>query len=146
LMKRSITLDPTADNYYKLARLQNDVNKYGEALESIKLAIAMQPDIPQYYLEQKRAETGLRVPEAEREVHLAEGFMTIGEARLRDMKSTSDADERAKFVERAEDAFRRSLDILTPLPKNDKVTATLNLVNAQLARLKEVGGKKPETR
>jgi len=145
-MKRGIMLDPTSDNYYKLAKLQNGLAQYREALESIKLAIAMVDDIPQYYAEQKRAETGLGVPEAEREMHLAEGFMTISEARLRDLKSASDVDERAKLVERAEDAFRRSLDILTPLPKTDKVTAMLNLINARLALLQQFGGKKPEPR
>lgn len=143
LLRRSVSLDPSAGNYSKLAMLQNKIGKHRDALESIKLAIALQSDSAEYYEERMRAEAGLGLSEIERGRHLAEGFMTIGDARLRDLRATSDVAEKEKAFGLAGDAYRKSLEILSRLSKNESVTADLALVNAKLARLQEARGQKP---
>jgi tetratricopeptide (TPR) repeat protein len=145
-MKRSVMHDPTADSYYKLATLQNKVGNYREALGAIKLAIALQSDNANFYEERKRAEIGLGISETDREMHLAEGYLEIGDARLRALKASSESAEKEKAFDQANDAYLRSLGILSPLPRNERVSANLAVVNAKLSQLRDFAPKKSETR
>jgi tetratricopeptide (TPR) repeat protein len=67
LLKRSLALDPTADNYRQLASLQNQNKHYQDALQSINLAIALANDRPDFYEERERSESGLGKSEVERQ-------------------------------------------------------------------------------
>ena len=91
-----------------------------------------------------RAEAGLGISETERGRHLAEGFIAIGDARLRDLRATSDDTEKEKTFGLAGDAYRKSLEILSRLSKNESVSADIALVNAKLARLQEAKSQNPD--
>jgi tetratricopeptide (TPR) repeat protein len=146
LLKRSLTLDPSAGSYYKLALLQNKVGSYRDALASIKLAIALQNDNADYYEERRRAEAGLGMNAVEYEMHLAEGYLEVADARVRSFKAGTDFTEKDKAFGEAMDAYRKSQEILSRLPKSEKVSADLAIVNAKIMRLQEIAIKKPETR
>ena len=79
LLKRSVALDPSPDNYRQLAALQNQTGHYKDALQSINLAIALANDRKEFYEERQVAEKGLGVSEVERQRHLAEGYAHIGD-------------------------------------------------------------------
>ncbi|HKP35674.1 MAG TPA: hypothetical protein VJT71_02360 [Pyrinomonadaceae bacterium] len=144
LLKRGVMLDPSALNYYKLAALQNKQGKHRDALASIKLAIALQRDNAGFYEERKRIETGLGISELERELHLAEGYLEIGDAHLRTLKASADTAEREKAFGEANEAYRKSLEILSRLTKTEKVATSLAVVNDKLSRLQEEKGQNRE--
>ena len=144
--KRSLMLDPSADGYYQLAILQNKVGEYAGAFESIKLAIALQSDNADFYVERMRAEAGLGVGETERQVHLAEGYLEVGDARLRDFTGLPQGQERDRAATEAETAYQKSVEILSRLNQTEKVSVDLALANAKLSRLKELVSKRPENR
>jgi tetratricopeptide (TPR) repeat protein len=143
-MKRSVMLDPTADSYYKLARLHSKVGNHHEALEAINLAIALQRDNPEFYEQRKQIEIGLGVSEIQRDMHLAEGYLEIGDARVRDLKASSEKGDKEKAFEQADEAYRKSLMLLSPLARSEKVSADLAIVNGKLTRLQELNPKRPE--
>jgi tetratricopeptide (TPR) repeat protein len=143
-IQRSVLLEPTADNYYKLAVLQNKVGKHPEALEAIKLAIALQADKAEFYEERKRTEAGLGVGEVDREMHLAEGYLEVGDARFRDLKAGPARDDKEKAFDQATVAYRKALEILSRLTRNEKVSADLAIANGKLMRLQELDPRRPE--
>ncbi len=83
MLKRSLALEPSADNYYQLAILQDETKHYPDALQSINLAIALASDRTDFYEEREHAEKGLGVAEVERERHLSEGYARVGDAQLK---------------------------------------------------------------
>jgi tetratricopeptide (TPR) repeat protein len=87
LLKRSLSLDPSADNYLKLAVLQNQTAHYQDALKSINVAIALSGDRIDLYREREKSEKGLGVSEVERQRHLAAGYATVGDAQLKQEKT-----------------------------------------------------------
>src|SRR5690349_2274728 len=90
LLKRSLALDPTPDNYRQLAVLQNQTGHHQDALQSINLAIALANDRSEFYEERERSEKGLGLSEVERQRHLAAGYSTVGDVQLKQQR-TSDA-------------------------------------------------------
>jgi tetratricopeptide (TPR) repeat protein len=143
-MKRSIALDPSAYSYYELAVLQNRIRDYHGALQSMKFAIALQSDNADFYEERRRAEEGVGVSEAERQLHLAEGYCEIGDVYLRKLRAASAPADKEKAFHAADDAYRKSFDILTQLTRNEKVLTDLSMVNAKLSRLQDLNPKRPE--
>ena len=143
-MKRSVMLDPTADSYYKLAKLHSKVGNHHEALEAINLAIALQRDNPDFYEQRKQIEIGLGVAETLREMHLAEGYLEIGDARFRDLKASSEKADKERAYDQADVAYRKSLAMLKGLERTKKVTADLAIVDAKLLLLQELDPKRPE--
>ena len=86
LLKRSLALDPTPDNYRQLAVLQNQTGHHQDALQSINLAIALANDRIEFYEERERSEKGLGLSEVERQRHLAAGYSTVGDVQLKQEK------------------------------------------------------------
>ncbi|HKO63171.1 MAG TPA: hypothetical protein VJV03_18560, partial [Pyrinomonadaceae bacterium] len=137
LLKRSLTLNPSADTYYKLAKLQNDSRSHQDALESIKMAISLRGESTDYYREREtyykereRAEEGLGVSETERKRHLAEGYSEIGSSLLKQSKTYQ-----------AFQAYKASERVLSEIAKkgeNAAVSADLVLAAANLARVREI--------
>ena len=112
LLKRSLALDPTADNYRQIAALQNQTGHYQDALQSINLAIALSNDRTDFYEERERAEKGLGVSEVDRQRHLAAGYTTVGDVQLKQEKP-SDA-----YL-----TYRAALGVLTTVEKSDTTDA-----------------------
>jgi tetratricopeptide (TPR) repeat protein len=82
-LKRSVALDPNADNYRQLAALQNQTRHFQDALQSISLAIALGNDRSEFYEERERSERGLGRSQLETQRHLAEGYATVGDVQLK---------------------------------------------------------------
>jgi hypothetical protein len=134
LLKRSLKLDPTADNYYRLAKLLDDSGRNREALQSIGMAISLQSDNPDYYKERERAEAGIGVSEIERKRHLATGQAEIGDTRLRQSK-----------IADAYTSYKASLQVLTDLAmkgKNKDVSADVSVVKGKIGHLWEIAKSK----
>lgn len=137
LLKRSLTLNPSADTYYKLAKLQNDSGSHQDAFESIKMAVSLRGDSADfyreresYYKERERTEEGLGVSEVERKRHLAAGYSEIGASLLKQLKTYQ-----------AFEAYKASQRVLSEVAKNGEnaaVSADLVLAAANLSRVREI--------
>ena len=137
LLKRSLTLVPSADTYYKLAKLQNDSGSHYDAFESIKMAISLRGESADfykeretYYKERERTEEGLGVSEIERKRHLAAGYTEIGDSLLKQLKTYE------AFA--AYTASHRVLSELAKRGENAAVSADLVVVAANLSRVREI--------
>jgi tetratricopeptide (TPR) repeat protein len=108
LLKRSLALDPTPDNYRQLASLQNQSKHFQDALQSVNLAIALANDRTDFYEERERSESGLGLSEVERQRHLAAGYTTVGDVQLK-QERTSDA-----YV-----TYLAALKVLSTIEKSD---------------------------
>jgi len=129
LLKRSLALDPSADNYHQLAALQNQTRHYKDAMQSINLAIALADDKAEYYEERERAEKGLGSSEVDRKRHLAEGYTHLGDIYLkRDRKPE------------AYETYLKTIATLATLGAQDTsggAAIDMRSVNARLANLLE---------
>ena len=142
LLKRSLALSPSSDNYYHLAVLENQAGTYRDAVKAIELALALQregqsyyDDRESFYKERERAEAGAGVREAERKQHLAEGYMELGDKRLREAKSAADASEKQKQIVQAKRLFNSAQQILTELNErtaSPAIAADLAVIKAKL--------------
>lgn len=137
LLKRSLTLNPSADTYYKLAKLQNDSGRHHDAFESIKVAISLRGDNADYYeeresyyKERERTEEGLGVSETDRKQHLAAGYAEIGDSMLKQLKTYQ--------AFGAYKASQRVLSELAKLGENTAVSDALAVVASKLSHLREV--------
>jgi len=137
LLKRSLTLNPSADTYYKLAKLQNDSGSHHDAFESIKMAISLRGESADYYQEREsyykereRTEEGLGVSETDRKRHLAAGYTEIGDSLLKQLKTYQ-----------AFGAYMASQRVLSELAKgreNAAVSADLVVAASNLSRVREI--------
>lgn len=142
LLKRSLSLSPSPDNYFHLAVLQNQAGQHPEALKAIDLALALQRDGQSYYddrenfyKERERAEAGSGVSEALRQQHLAEGYLELGEKRLREAKSAGDAGEKKVPIAQARRFLNDAQQILAELNQrasNPAIVADLAIIKAKL--------------
>jgi tetratricopeptide (TPR) repeat protein len=135
LLKTSIALDPSGPNYYKLAALQNKTGKYGDALKSINLAIALPNPEATYYEERERVEAGLGVGEVERKRHLAEGYAAMGDDRFKQGQQSE-----------AYQSYRKARQTLSDLAKsnnNGGAATDIGVINAKIARV--IAGHREKT-
>jgi hypothetical protein len=129
LIKQSVALDPSANNFYEAALLQNQVKDYRGALTSINMAIALQNNEPAYYVVRHDAEVGLGVNEVEARRHLAAGYREVGDGLLRK------GDNVAAFQ-----SYRKAAEVYGEAAQNDKsgvAAKELDEMKARFARVLE---------
>jgi len=134
LLRRSVALDPSADNYYRAAVLQNRMSDYKSSLASIKMAIALKNDDASYYEERERAEAGLGIGEVERKRHLASGYREIGDSLLKQGKNVA-----------AFQTYRNAAEVLAQIAEQDKSGVAANelaVIRASFAKVTETNLEK----
>ena len=145
LLKRSLALDPSADNYHQLAALQNQTGHYQEALQSINLAIALASDHTDFYEERGRIEKGLRVGEVERQRHLAAGYSRAADAQAKQ----ADAQGKPSYKSDAYLNYLAALRLLSNVGNADTTGAVKTdtvVVNSKLEALLETSRERISAR
>jgi tetratricopeptide (TPR) repeat protein len=137
-LKRSVALDPSADNYRQLAALQNQTRHYQDAMQSIALAIALANDRSEFYEERERSEKGLGVSELEIQRHLASGYTTVADVQLKQERRSE------AYV-----TYLAALRVLSAVEKSDSTGAVKTdeaVVSSKLDALMEKSREKISAR
>ena len=137
-LRRSVGLSPSAENYHKLAALQNKTGDHRDALNSINLAIALASDDPSHYEERERIEAGLGVGRIDRARHLADGYSRIGDRQLTQQKKAE-----------AYQTYGKALQTLSTVAGADASGAVANdiaAVKSKIARVLDANREKTSAR
>jgi hypothetical protein len=137
-VKRSLTLDPSADSYYKLATFHESAGDHKAALQSIQMAITMQDDNVEYFEMRRRIEGELGMDNVVSTRRLAEDYSALGNNYAR----------QSRYGE-AFANYRKANDLLSSVAAGDKtgeVSAELVLLKEKITTVLEANREKVSSR